>query len=254
MALVFLDLDGTLLHQGDPAPGAIEAVKALKANGHIVAIATGRSPRLLYDKDKLFDTDYLVLANGGFVSHGKKVIYEKYIPNTTVKRLMDFVDDIKADLVVEYFDRYVAYRKDTEIPDQFSDIFNIERPALDPVYYPDEKVFCMVVFKTDDAIKMQSAFPELQFNLSNAIGYDVNIKGDLKADGVRALIDYLDYNEEEVYAVGDGHNDITMIKAVRHGIAMGNGNDALKQVAEYVTTDVNDYGVYNAMKHYGLIK
>ena len=58
---------------------------------------------------------------------------------------------------------------------------------------------------------------------------------------------------EETYALGDGHNDVTMIQAVKHGIAMGNASQEVKDAAEYVTTDVNDFGVQNALKHYKLI-
>ncbi len=253
MALVFFDLDGTVLDKGQPAKGVIEAIKELKKNHHTVAIATGRSPVLLYDRDKLLDVDYLVLANGAYVSHKGKEIYANYIPNNVVKRLMDYVDEIGADLVIEYLDRYVAYRKTTDIPDKFSDLFDIERPKIDHTFYPEENVFAMVVFETDDVQLMSEKFPELDFNRSNAMGYDVNNKGELKAEGVKALIKELNYPEDEVYALGDGHNDVTMLKAVKHGIAMGNATEELKKVAEYVTTNVNDLGVYNALKHYKLI-
>jgi len=253
MALIFFDLDGTTLYEGKPAPRVLESMELLRKNNHIIAIATGRSPILLYDKDKDLNTDYLVLSNGYYVTHKGKVIFEKYIPNESVKRFMDYADKHKADLVIEYKDRYVSYKKDTDVADRFSDLFAIDKPKLDSKFYPEENVFAMVVFETEDVEAMKEAFPELQFNLSNALGYDVNIKGDMKAEGINALIKYLDYPEDEVYAIGDGHNDISMIKAVKHGIAMGNATKELKAVAEYVTTSVNDAGVYNAMKHYKLI-
>lgn len=253
MALIFFDLDGTTLHEGKPAPRVLESMELLRKNNHIVAIATGRSPILLYDKDKDLNTDYLVLSNGYYVTHKEKVIFEKYIPNESVKRFMEYADKNEADLVIEYKDRYVSYRKDTDVADRFSDLFGIDKPDLDAKYYPEENVFAMVVFETDDVESMKKEFPELQFNLSNALGYDVNVKGNMKAEGVNALVEYLNYPIDEVYAIGDGHNDISMIKSVKHGIAMGNASDEVKTVAEYVTTSVNDAGVYNALKHYKLI-
>lgn len=166
---------------------------------------------------------------------------------------MDYADKHKADLVVEYKNRYVSYRKNTDVADRFSDLFGIARPALDNKFYPEENVFAMVVFSTDDVEHMKQEFPELEFNLSNELGYDVNIKGNMKAEGVNALVKYLNYPEDEVYAIGDGHNDLSMIKSVKHGIAMGNASAELKAVAEYVTTSVLEDGVYNALKHYNLI-
>ncbi|MBN2877354.1 MAG: HAD family hydrolase [Bacilli bacterium] len=253
MALVFLDLDGTALHEGRPVKGVLESIEALRKNNHTVAIATGRSPRLLYGKDKELGIDNLVLANGSYVTVKGKIIYERYIPNHVVKKAMDYVDAVKADLVIEYVDQYVSYRKDTDIAERFSNIFQIESPDLDTNYYPDKNVFSMVVFNNHDVDKMKAALPELEFNPSNALGYDVNIKGELKAAGVKAMAQYLGYPLAEVYAIGDGHNDITMLKAVGHGIAMGNSLPEVKAAAEYVTTDVNDYGVMNALKYYALI-
>ncbi|XMB71638.1 Cof-type HAD-IIB family hydrolase [Mycoplasmatota bacterium WC30] len=253
MALIFIDLDGTALDRGQPAVGVIDSIKALRKNNHKVAIATGRSPRLLYGKEKLLGIDYLVLANGGYVVAKGDVIYERYIPNDVLKKTMDFVDNVKMDLVIEYLDTYVAYRKDTDLPDRFSDLFQIEAPSLDRTFYPDKNVFSMVVFKNERMAEMIEALPELDFNVTGAIGYDVNLKGGLKAEGVRELVKHLGYSEDEVYAIGDGFNDISMIKSVKYGIAMGNAVQELKDVADYVTTDVMDYGIRNALKHYKLI-
>ncbi len=253
MALVFIDLDGTALHKGTPAKGVIESIKELKNNNHIVAIATGRSPILLDNNDTKLGIDYVVLANGAYVMEKNRVIYEHYIPNDIVKKTMDLVDDMKVDLVIEYLDGYVAYRKDTDVADRFSDSFEIVRPQLDRTFYPNRNVFSMVVFEQKNIHELIQKLPELDFSRSTDLGYDVNLKGDLKAEGVRALVKYLDYPKEEIYAIGDWHNDISMLKEVKHGIAMGNAVQELKDVAEYITTDVNDYGIRNALKHYKLI-
>lgn len=253
MALIFFDLDGTCLKNGQVVKGIKSAIESLKKNNHKVAIATGRSPILLCDIDKKLGVDYLVLANGSYVTFKGKEIYTNYISNSTVKKMMDFSDENDVDLVVEYIDEYVSYRKASDIADRFSKIFKIDIPKLDHTFYPNRNVFAMVVFKTTNIKKLEKEFPNLQFSLSNAMGYDVNNKGDLKAEGVKALIEYLDYSDGETFAIGDGYNDLTMIKSVKHGIAMGNANRELKEAAEYVTTNVDDNGVVNALKHYKLI-
>ena len=58
---------------------------------------------------------------------------------------------------------------------------------------------------------------------------------------------------EDAYAIGDGYNDITMMKVVGHSIAMGNAVDELKEVADYVTADILDDGLYKAFEHYDLL-
>ena len=54
-------------------------------------------------------------------------------------------------------------------------------------------------------------------------------------------------------AFGDGGNDIQMLEYVALGIAMDNAGDKVKQVADYITDSVDDDGISNALKHFGLI-
>ena len=54
-------------------------------------------------------------------------------------------------------------------------------------------------------------------------------------------------------AFGDGGNDITIIQQAGIGVAMGNAVPELKQVADYITTSVDEHGVREALIHYGII-
>ena len=60
-------------------------------------------------------------------------------------------------------------------------------------------------------------------------------------------------NIEETMAIGDSDNDIDMLKLVNVGVAMGNGNDDIKKIADYITTDINDDGIEKALQHFDLI-
>ena len=42
-------------------------------------------------------------------------------------------------------------------------------------------------------------------------------------------------------------------KYVKHSIAMGNSTPALFDLVEYITTDIDKDGIFNALKHYKLI-
>ena len=52
---------------------------------------------------------------------------------------------------------------------------------------------------------------------------------------------------------GDAENDLDMIAYAGIGIAMGNTKDCVKKIADYVTTDVDDHGIVNALKEYGIL-
>lgn len=74
-----------------------------------------------------------------------------------------------------------------------------------------------------------------------------------KGKGLQALADYLGLNIDETMAFGDGGNDISIIKKAGIGVAMGNAGDNLKEVADYITTSVDEDGVKNALVHFGVI-
>ncbi len=74
-----------------------------------------------------------------------------------------------------------------------------------------------------------------------------------KDNGMRALAAHLGIDIGETMAFGHGGNDISIIRAAGIGVAMGNAGDDVKAVADYVTASVDDDGVRNALKHFGVI-
>jgi Cof subfamily protein (haloacid dehalogenase superfamily) len=253
MAIVFVDLDGTVLHNGKPAKGVIDTIRQLKEKGHVPVIATGRTPHLLYGIDKTLGIASAISANGSYISYLGQVVYEQYIPQNTVERMVETAKRLHTDLVFESVDGYVAYSKQSDLVDLFSDIFQIEHPIVDPDYHKTHRLLAFILFEQTHIDTFRQDFPELTFNQSNRFGYDVNLKGDLKADGVRWLIHHLGVSMEDVYAIGDGYNDISMLQTVKNSIAMGNAFPEVKAVARYITTDVDKNGVQDALRHFHLI-
>ena len=54
-------------------------------------------------------------------------------------------------------------------------------------------------------------------------------------------------------AFGDGGNDVEMLEFAKIGVAMGNASDDVKSIADYVTTDVDNDGILNALKHFNVL-
>ena len=63
-----------------------------------------------------------------------------------------------------------------------------------------------------------------------------------KGSAVQRLCSLLNVPIEQTYAVGDAENDITMLKAVHIGIAMANGEEQVKNSADYITKSDNEHG------------
>ena len=52
---------------------------------------------------------------------------------------------------------------------------------------------------------------------------------------------------KDTIAFGDGNNDVSMLKLVHCGIAMGNGTEEAKQAADFVTDSIFEDGIYKAL-------
>ncbi len=253
MAIVFMDLDGTLLSSGKPAKNSILAIQELKVNGHIPVIATGRVPYLAEEILAELNIDSYICASGSYIVYQNQLLLEKAIPLDLINRLFDFADLHQFDIVSEATNHYVAYRKDTTAADEFADYFQVKRAVVDKEYHKHHPVLAFNVFDHQIIELLRKEFPEFVINKASHLGYDINISGDLKADGVKFLVNHLNIAPDEVYAIGDAYNDISMIEKAHVGIAMGNASDAVKAVADYITTDVLEGGVYDALKYFKLI-
>ena len=56
--------------------------------------------------------------------------------------------------------------------------------------------------------------------------------------------------DDETMAIGDGENDVGMIALAGVGVAMGNASDFVKSRADYVTNDVDEDGIANAIARF----
>lgn len=67
------------------------------------------------------------------------------------------------------------------------------------------------------------------------------------------MIKRLGFDLKDVYAFGDGLNDIEMLNAVGTGIAMGNAEEVVKKAADHVTSGVDQEGIWKGLKELQLI-
>lgn len=79
---------------------------------------------------------------------------------------------------------------------------------------------------------------------------DIVPNGVDKGTGIDVMSSHFGFAPDETLAIGDGGNDIPMIRRASLGIAMGNASDDVKQAADFVTSDVDDDGLYKALEKY----
>ena len=62
------------------------------------------------------------------------------------------------------------------------------------------------------------------------------------------------FHKQDIVAFGDSGNDIDMMERAGLGIAMGNGSAECRQMADYVTEDISDEGLYKALLRFGFVE
>ncbi|GHT67574.1 hypothetical protein AGMMS50239_30990 [Bacteroidia bacterium] len=82
---------------------------------------------------------------------------------------------------------------------------------------------------------------------------DITAKGNTKQKGIDEIIRHFGFRLEETMAFGDGGNDISMLRHAAISVAMGQAAEEVKQSADYVTTSVDDDGIWKAMKYFEII-
>ena len=84
-------------------------------------------------------------------------------------------------------------------------------------------------------------------------GKDIIAAGGGKMAGIQWYLNHIGIGREEIIAFGDAENDLDMFDAVQTAVAMGNAAPRIQAVADYVTADIDDDGIYRALTRLGLI-
>ncbi|CAK9180921.1 unnamed protein product [Ilex paraguariensis] len=74
--------------------------------------------------------------------------------------------------------------------------------------------------------------------------------GTSKGRGVQMLLDHLGATAKEIMAIGDGENDVEMLELASLGIALNNGSEKAKAVADVIGASNDEDGVADAIYRY----
>jgi|LGVF01.2.fsa_nt_gb Cof subfamily protein (haloacid dehalogenase superfamily) len=253
---VFIDLDGTILdHSTRSIPESTkEAIRLARANGHEIIINTGRPPCLFYGIDKELGVESFVAANGRYAVHKGEVILNRTIDVEAIQKVVDYASSLKVDIGFEGLNEFKRQTTFDTIYEDFSKNFHLHIPELEPQFFLSNDVYQMTLYtRMDNYEELRILFPTLTFAYSCEYGIDVNSKGGLKEMGIEVFKVKYHIPDEDIIAIGDGHNDISMFQYVHTSVAMGNAHDDVKKHATLVTADVSDDGFYKAFKTLKLI-
>ena len=272
--LVFFDIDGTLVTANNHLPQSTkQAINELKENGHLPIISTGRPPKMFETIAKELEIESYISLNGQYIVLNGKPIFVNPIPTDALEELIAATYDINQraflltedDVIGNTFMREMisdsefltlVYTHLTDLPDAVAiELFQrmTEKP-LKRVSYEQEEILSAFIHtdETRDAY-YQERFPELHFTRATPHLSEVLMKGAHKGAGIERIVNELGLKMTDTVAFGDSLNDIEMIQTAGIGVAMGNGRQELKDVADFVTTHVEADGIYNGLKKLKLI-
>lgn len=256
---LFFDIDGTLVsfesHQIPPS--TILALTQAKANGHKVFIATGRPPIIITNLGAIEHLiDGYVTTNGALCFVGDEVVSCKHIPTDEARLVVE-------DSIEKNYGVIVIGEKDVAVLDPKGDVDMIFRQHLavenlnlaKPVEYVLQQRIMQITpfFDKDYEQKLMQRLPGCTSGRWHPAFTDITALGADKGEGVLAMARHLGFDPKYTMAFGDGGNDTSMIRTAGVGVAMGNAIDDLKKEADFVTTSVDEDGILNALRHYGLI-
>lgn len=258
--LVATDLDGTLLTDASRiSPRTAQTIRRLTKNGIGFTIATGRIlSRLPLNLCRETDLHYAVLANGAETWDLKRNICLSTLPlsGATVTAVLHVLAAFPL-----YFEVYFAgeaytdnarrqfYRDTLYSPAKLIDMRRSRHTVPD--------LFEFVATRKISKVVMPQATPELLAELdrkcapikdliitNSAVGNrEYNAGNCTKVAGIKALVEYLHLQLDEVLVFGDAGNDLPMFAAFPHSVAMANATPNIAAKAAYRTGNNNTDGV-----------
>ena len=264
--LIAFDMDGTLLDsKKEIRPESLEAIRVAAAAGKYVCLSTGRPrPEVEYCRSMLPKIHYVIGASGAFVRNfetGKMIFSGTIEPDTAAEVLRRVKGE---DLMVQLFSEQSVSQRD-KIPHMADYHMGQYQPMVEKITVPVEDIieyylaapypldklnlYCR---DTDRRLRLRGLLGDIPLEMvdSEETSLELSAPGISKGRGLTELCAHLGITPEETIAVGDGNNDIEIMKTAGLAIAMGNAIDAVKACADVVVSDCDHDGCARAIYDY----
>lgn len=260
--LVAVDLDGTLLDaRKRVSPPAADALCCLGPKGVRVIIASARPPRsvrAIYHALKL-DT-WQINYNGAMIwdEPAQQVIrhwpIEGSLALSIIERARDMFDEVTVSC--EVLDRWFTDRDDQTYTTETGRLFrpDVVAPAEEFCLQPVTKVLLLgeprIISRLEPLITAE--FPQINLVRSEPELIQIMDARASKGSALKRVAKHYGVPMENVLAIGDADNDISMLQAAGVSVAMDNAHPLVKRIAKWVAPSNEDHGVHAALRHYGL--
>lgn len=270
--IIALDLDGTLLNSRKQLTTRNEfALQMAAEEGWVIVPTTGRfysgMPEVIRSLPFI---DYAITINGAEVIDllRSRLVYTAELPWKQAVRIMEWLDEFPViyDCYMEssgwisqsHKDKADSVIRDPHVRKMVHD-FRKPVPDLKAFITEGQKDVQKIQFFAEDTILrmnmmdlMNRQFKDIVVSSALDQNAEINQTHANKGEALQALAAYLGVDMENTMAIGDGLNDISMIKAAGLGVAMANGTQLCKDKADYVTLTNDNDGVAAVIEKYCL--
>ena len=282
--LIAVDLDGTLLNSyGTISEENRKAIKKVQKEGVKVVLASGRTTNSVKSlAEELGGNEYIICGNGSLIYDLKKdeIIYDKFIDKNKALQIIQICEQNSIYYNVYTEDMVIAKTLDNNVlfyhqensnkPDSKKTKINLVDNIYEYVKNLEGKNILKFTISDKSSIIFNSIIKKLR-NIRNIDVLDVAhmsrkmIKSGTeevsleyyyteitsenvdKWNAIEWLSEKLEIEKEEIMAIGDNINDKLMIENAGLGVAMGNSDPLIKEIADKTVANNNENGVAEAL-------
>ena len=258
--LVATDIDGTILiPEGEFTQRVKDCVNELCQKGVKVVLVTGRmhcaAKRIA---DILGLKTPIVSYQGGLVKNGEECLYERYLSEEQVGKILSWASDVN--IHINLYNNDVLYSE--------SDCYEVQRysnnlhteytvQTFDKIEKNKINKLLAIDYSSPERIsryekELQNIYPDLYIVKSTPYFLEFSNREASKRCAVEYLQNYFGLKKEEILTIGDQNNDIELLRAGGIKIAMGNATEELKAEADYITDTVFEDGFVSAIEKFCL--
>ena len=255
--LLAVDMDGTLFNDDKTiSKENLEAITKLLDAGNAFAFNTGRPNHALKEILSVYDEfkrdDVYILGHQGIIGtemNSDVTLFSDCMGGTDAIEVISEV--LRCGFTVVTFDASHIYTfNDNKFIESYKKLSGEQLVFLSSVDELKGKDITKLIaidydhpealqaFKDEHAEVFDARFESF---FSHYAFLEYVKKGSGKGDGVKKLAERLNIAISDVVAIGDERNDISMVEVAGVGVAMANGREELKAVADYVTEKDNNH-------------
>lgn len=271
--LIALDLDGTTFNSAKIITERTRnAIAAAIAKGIIVMPSTGRPKNGLPESFiSIPGVRYALTSNGGAVVDllEDTIVHGDFVPYETACRVIDAL--LAMDALVEVYHGGICYADRMgydkvmhtycHMPDWFKAYVVKSRTPVDDLraqVYSGKLKIEKFLASFDDLSLRQRAFGiikaigDVSVCYGNEFNMEVSASTATKGHSLLAFAREKGIRRDQIMVCGDTMNDVTMMEAAGFAVAMGNADDVIKNLSDYVTLSNDEDGVAYAIEHFVL--